>query len=198
MTLLPLFLDLQARPVLLVGGGSVARAKLAALRETGADLRVVATRFSTAFRWEAKGLRLQARPFAPSDLDGVHLVIAATNDPAVNAAIASEARARGIWVNAVDDPPACDAFFASTLRRGPLTLAISTDGAFPGLSRSLRLALESLLPDEGPLHDLTALRARLRQHLPDPAVRTEVLRALLHDFETRYFALPGDDHDRSS
>ena len=181
-----------------MGGGSVARAKLAALRETGADLRVVATRFSTAFRWEAKGLRLQARPFAPSDLDGVHLVIAATNDPAVNAAIASEARARGIWVNAVDDPPACDAFFASTLRRGPLTLAISTDGAFPGLSRSLRLALESLLPDERPLHDLTALRARLRQRLPDPAVRTKVLRALLHDFETRYFALPGDDHDRSS
>src|SRR5690348_6011835 len=126
MTLLPLFLDLARRPVLLVGGGSVARAKLAALREAGADLRIVATRFSTAFRWEARGLRLQSRPFAPSDLDGVQLVIAATNDAVVNAAIAAEARARGIWVNAVDDPPACDAYFASTLRRGPLTLAISS------------------------------------------------------------------------
>jgi siroheme synthase-like protein len=184
--------------VLLVGGGSVAWAKLAALKEAGADLRIVATRFSTAFRWEARGIRLQERPFAPSDLEGARLVIAATNDPTVNAAIASEARARGIWVNAVDDPLACDAFFASTLRRGPVTLAISTDGAFPGLSRSLRLALESLLPDEGPLHDLTALRARLRQRLPDPAARARALRALLHDFETRYFALPGDDHDRSS
>jgi siroheme synthase-like protein len=155
-------------------------------------------RFSTAFHWEAKGLRLSTRPFAPSDLDGVQLVIAATNDAATNAAIASEARARSIWVNAVDDPPACDAFFAATLRRGPLTLAISTDGAFPGLSRSLRLALESLLPDEDPLHELTALRARLRQRLPDSAARSRALRALLHDFETRYFALNGDDHDRSS
>ena len=198
MTLLPLFLDLARRPVLLVGGGSVARAKLATLKEAGADLRVVATRFSAAFHWEAKGLRLRTRPFAPSDLDGVQLVIAATNDTAVNATIASEARARGIWVNAVDDPPACDAYFASTLRRGPLTLAISSDGAFPGLSRSLRLALESLLPDESPLHDLTALRARLRRRLPDTGARTRALRSLLHDFETRYLALNGDDHDRSS
>lgn len=181
--------------MLLVGGGSVARAKLAALKEAEADLRIVATRFSTAFRWEARGLRLHTRAFAPADLDGVQLVIAATNDPAVNATIAAEARARGIWVNAVDDPPACDAFFASTLRRGPLHLAISTHGAFPGLSRSLRLALESLLPDEPSLHAFTALRARLRERLPDPTARTEALRALLRDFESRYFALPGDPHD---
>ncbi|HTL97178.1 MAG TPA: bifunctional precorrin-2 dehydrogenase/sirohydrochlorin ferrochelatase [Holophagaceae bacterium] len=192
MSLLPLFLDLKTRPVLLVGGGSVARAKLAALREAGADLRIVATRFSTSFRWEARGLRLRTRPFKPSDLDGIQLAVAATNDPAVNAAIASEARARGVWINAVDDPAACDAYFASTLRRGPLRLAISTDGAFPGLSRSLRLALEALFPDEAALHDLAALRARLRERLPDPAARTAALRTLLHDFETRHLALSGD------
>ena len=182
--------------MLLVGGGSVARAKLAALREAGADLRIVATRFSTSFRWEARGLRLRTRPFEPSDLDGVQLAVAATNDPAVNAAIATEARARGVWINAVDDPSACDAFFASTLRRGPLRLAISTDGAFPGLSRSLRLALETLFPDEASLHDLAALRARLRTRLPDPAARTAALRGLLHDFETRHLALSGDTHEQ--
>ena len=197
MTLFPLFLDLNARPVLLVGGGSVARAKLAALREAGADLRIVAARVSGAFRRDAEGLVLHERPFAPADLDGVQLAIAATNDPAANAAIAAAARARGIWINAVDDPEACDAFFASTLRRGPLHLAISTHGAFPGLSRSLRLALEDLLPDEPPLHDLTALRARLRERLPDPAARTDALRALLRDFESRHLALPGDSHDHA-
>jgi len=195
MSLLPLFLDLRSKPVLLVGGGSVARAKLAALREAKADLRIVATRFSTAFRWEARGLRLQERPFEASDLDGAQLVIAATNDPAVNAAIAEEARRRGIWINAVDDPGACDAFFASTLRRGPVQLAISTHGAFPGLSRSLRLALDSLLPDDALLRDFAALRARLRERLPDAAQRTDALRALLHEFETRHLSLHGDDHD---
>lgn len=181
--------------MLLVGGGSVARAKLAQLREAKADLRIVATRFSTAFVWEAKGLRLEQRPFSPADLEGVQLVVAATNDASVNAAIAVEARARGIWINAVDDPSACDAFFASTLRRGPVQLAVSTHGAFPGLSRSLRLALESLLPDEGALRDFAALRARLRARLPDPASRADALRALLRDFETRHLSLHGDDHD---
>lgn len=182
--------------MLLAGGGSVARAKLAQLREAGADLRIVATRFSTAFEWEARGLKLHTRPFKPSDLDGIQLVVAATNDPAVNAAIATEARARGIWVNAVDDPPACDAYFASTFRRGPVQLAISTQGSFPGLSRSLRLALESLFPDLRLLRDFTALRDRLKERLPDSAARTRALRALLRDFESAYLALPGDDHDR--
>ena len=181
--------------MLLVGGGSVARAKLAQLREAEADLRIVATRFSTAFEWAARGLRLQQRAFAPADLDGVQLVVAATNDAALNAAIAAEARARAIWINAVDDPSACDAFFASTLRRGPVQLAVSTHGAFPGLSRSLRLALESLFPDEAQLHDFAALRARLKARLPDPAARTEALRALLRDFEARHLSLHGDDHD---
>ena len=181
--------------MLLVGGGSVARAKLAALKEAKADLRIVATRFSTGFAWEAKGLRLHRRPFEPADLDGVQLVVAATNDASVNAAIANEARARGIWINAVDDPAACDAFFASTLRRGPVQLALSTHGAFPGLSRSLRLALESLFPDEASLRDFAALRARLKARLPDPAARAEALRALLRDFEARHLSLHGDDHD---
>ncbi len=184
--------------MLLAGGGAVARDKLRALREAGAELRLVATRFSEGFRREAEGLALHERPFEPSDLDGIHLAIAATNDPEANAAIATAARARGIWINAVDDTPSCDAYFASTLRRGPLHLAISTEGAFPGLSRSLRLALEELLPDEAPLDRLAEIRARLRRRLPDPAARAHALRALLHDFETLYFALHGEAHDPAS
>ena len=184
--------------MLLVGGGSVARAKLAALKEAKADLRIVAKRFSAAFRFEARGLRLQERAFETADLDGAHLVIAATNDPEANAAIAEEARRRGIWINAVDDPAACDAYFASTLNRGPVQLAISTHGAFPGLSRSVRLAFESLIPDDTLLRDFAGLRARLREKLPDAAQRTEALRALLHEFETRHLSLHGDDHDRTA
>jgi siroheme synthase-like protein len=204
MNLLPLFLDLRAKRVLLVGGGSVARDKLRALAGTGCQLRVVALHVSPAFLDLAQGLvlDLHRRRFRPSDLEGVHLVISATNDAAANARIAALARAKGLWVNAVDDPERCDALFASTLRRGPWTLAIGTAGAFPGLSRALREALEALLPaaDEAELHQLAALRAALRRRHPDPATRSQALRDLVGAFARTYLSpspslASGDSHD---
>lgn len=177
--------------MLLVGGGSVAQAKLRALLPTGAALRAVAIHFSETFREEAKGhaLSLHERPFEPGDMNGIHLVIAATNDPEANAAIAAECRLRGIWINAVDDPPSCDVLFASTLRRGPWTLAISTEGAFAGLSRALRLALEDLIPDHDPdLQALVDLREQAKRLPPD--VRSRALLQLLHEFRSIYFPTP--------
>ena len=187
-SLLPLFVDLRQKPLLLVGGGSVAQAKLRALRDAGGAPRIVAAKVSEAFRKDAQGLELHERLFDASDLDGIQLVVSATNDAAANAIISAEARARGIWVNAVDDPAACDVTFASTLRRGPFLVAVSSEGSFPGLSRSLRLSLESLLPasDEGPLRQFALLRDRLRRRLPDPARRSAALRALIHEFEQNY------------
>ena len=121
----------------------------------------------------------------------VRLVVSATNDPEANATLAALARGRGIWVNAVDDPASCDALFASTFRRGPWTVALSTGGAFAGLSRSLRLALEDLLPaeDEALFEELVDLRSRLRTRIPEPAARSAALRGLLKQFEQTYFGL---------
>ena len=191
MTLLPLFLDLKGKRVLLVGGGSVAQAKLRSLLPTSALLRTVAIHFSEAFRKEAEGheVQLLERPFEPGDLDGIHLVIAATNDPDANATIAALCRSRGIWINAVDDPPSCDALFANTLRRGPWTLAISTEGAFAGLSRALRLALEDLIPETDPdLQALVDLRNQAKTLPPD--LRSRALQKLLADFRSTYFPSP--------
>ena len=192
-SLLPLFLDLKDQTVLLVGGGSVALDKVRVLAPTGCRLRLVALAFSPAFRAEAAGLgaSLEERAFREADLEGVRLVVSATNDPEANATLAALARGRGIWVNAVDDPASCDALFASTLRRGPWTVALSTGGAFAGLSRSLRLALEDLLPagDEDLFAELVDLRSRLRTRLPDPGARSAALRGLLQDFEQTYFGL---------
>lgn len=174
-----------------MGGGSVAQAKLRALLPTGATLRAVAIHFSDDFRKEAEahGVQLHERPFEPNDLDGVHLVVSATNDPAANAHVAAEARPRGIWINAVDDPPSCDALFASILRRGPWTLAISTEGAFAGLSRALRLALEDLIPEADPdLQALVDLRNQAKRLPPD--VRSRALQKLLADFRSIYFPPP--------
>ena len=173
--------------MLVVGAGSVAQAKVRALRPTGCSLRVVALAFSEAFLAEVTGLdaELHDRAFLPADLDGVHLVISATNDPAANAVIAAHARALGLWVNAVDDAASCDALFPSILRRGPFVAAISTEGAFAGLSRAVREALEALVPDETlpEFEALVQMRQELKRALPDPAQRAEVLRTLLRQLQ---------------
>ena len=183
MSLLPLFLDLHGKRVLVVGGGSVAQAKLAALQPTGCRVRAVSLTFSPAFLRELEGFdnERQDRAFHPDDLDGVHLVISATNDPGANRFIAAHARSQGLWVNAVDDAASCDALFPSILRRGPFVAAISTEGAFAGLSRVVREALEGLVPDAAvpEFEALVQLRQQLKQTLPDPRQRAEYLRGIL-------------------
>lgn len=128
---------------------------------------------------------MQDRPFLPGDLDGVHLAVSATGDSSANATISALARERGIWVNAVDDPAACDALFASVLRRGPFVAAISTEGAFAGLSRVLREALEGLVPVAAvpEFEALAALRRDLKRRLPDPEHRARILRSLLEQLQ---------------
>lgn len=173
--------------MLVVGAGSVAQAKLRALRPTGCRLRVVSLAFTPAFLEELEGFEAELRTgaFAPEDLAEAHLVISATNDPDTNAFVAAQARARGLWINAVDDAASCDALFPSVLRRGPFVAAISTEGAFAGLSRVVREALEGLVPDETLLEfeALVRLRQELKRTLPDPARRAEVLRSLLRQLQ---------------
>ena len=192
MSLLPLFLDLHGKRVLVVGGGNVAQAKVQALRTTGCSLRAVSLTFAPAFLEALEGFEVERhlRAFHPDDLDGVHLVISATNDPEANRFIAAHARCQGLWVNAVDDAASCDALFPSILRRGPFVAAISTEGAFAGLSRVVREALEGLVPDATvpEFEALVQLRQQLKQTLPDPHQRAEYLRGIL--WQVQQEALP--------
>lgn len=137
---------------------------------------------------DAHGFTLERRAFRGEDLLGKTLVVSATNDPLLNTAIAGMARNIGIPVNAVDDTPRCDVYFAATFRRGPLTLALGTEGAFPGLSRSVREALDALVPegDADLLQTLTDLRQDLLKRLPDPAARRQVLLQLVETFRSTY------------
>jgi uroporphyrin-III C-methyltransferase/precorrin-2 dehydrogenase/sirohydrochlorin ferrochelatase len=141
--LLPLFLNLAGRRVLLVGGGPVAAAKLGQLLATGADVRVVAP----DVRQEIvdAGVSIERREFVESDLNGVWLVIAAAT-PAANAQVAEAAHARHLFVNAVDDPANATAYLSGVVRRDGVTLAISTRGDAPGLAGLLREALDAVLP----------------------------------------------------
>ena len=141
--LFPVFLKLAARPVLLVGGGPVATAKLDALLDAGARVTVVAP--ETTQRIVDSGVVIHRRPFEPSDLDGAWLVVAAASAD-VNREVSSAAEQRRVFVNAVDDPPNASAYLGGVFRRGGITVAISTDGKAPALASLIRQALESLLP----------------------------------------------------
>jgi uroporphyrin-III C-methyltransferase / precorrin-2 dehydrogenase / sirohydrochlorin ferrochelatase len=143
MELLPVFLKVGGRRVLLVGGGPVAASKLDALRRAGADVSVVAPVVDASIA-EA-GVTIEHRPFEPRDLDGVWLVVAAATPP-VNSAVAREAERRRIFVNAVDDPPNASAYLGGVVRRAGVTIAISTGGESPALAGVLREAIDAMLP----------------------------------------------------
>ncbi|GAB1406380.1 siroheme synthase CysG [Thermomonas brevis] len=186
--LFPLFLDLRGRRVLVVGGGAVAARKVAALREAGAEVAVGAPVLSFALAALARdgAIAHLHGQFVDDWLDGAWLVIAATDDPAVNRAVAAAASARRIWANVVDDAELATAQLPARVRRGPLQLAISSGGHAPMLARHLRAQLERQLDDSwGALATLLAdWRGRIRERLPDTAARRRwferLLAGLLH------------------
>ena len=148
--LLPLFLDLVGRDVLLVGGGPVASAKLRQLLAAGARVRVVSPLVLADIDRVSQSADVQIvlRTFQPSDLDGVWLVVAAAT-PDVNRAVANAAEARRVFVNAVDDPANATAYLSGVVRRDGVTMAISTSGDAPALTSLVREGLDAVLP-----HDL--------------------------------------------
>ncbi len=181
--LLPLFLRLQGRRVVLVGAGRVAEGKLRALLEAGADVTVVAPEARPAIASSA--VSLVRRAFEPSDLDGAWLAVSAA-PPEVNRAVVAAAEARRIFVNAVDDPASATAFAGGVVRRGGVTAAISTSGAAPALAGLLREGLEALLPRD--LGSWTALARELRRGWREEGVAMERRRPLLLEALNRLYA----------
>jgi len=140
----PIFLDLDGQPVVVIGGGAVAERKIEALIAASARITVVSPEVTPAIAaWAAEGrLTIALRPYRGGDLAGVRLAYAATSDMAVNQAVRDEARAGGVWLNAVDRPALCDFISPATVRRGDLTLAVSTNGRAPALAKQIRQDLE--------------------------------------------------------
>ena len=137
MRYLPLFLDLERRPVLVVGAGEVALRKLETLARAGAAVRIVALQVNPAVAELAAthGYPLAQRPYGPADLDGVWVVIAATGDAQLNVELSAACEARRIFLNVVDDTPRCSAIFPSIVDRDPLLVAVSSAGQSPTLAR---------------------------------------------------------------
>jgi precorrin-2 dehydrogenase/sirohydrochlorin ferrochelatase len=163
----PLMLDVRERPALVVGGDAIAAEKAAALAASGAHVTALSPTFGEemqALADEGK-VTLRARAYQRGDLAGAFVVIAATtDDPALTEEIWAEARERGQLLNVVDVPARCSFIIPSVLRRGQLTIAVSTEGASPGLAKRIRQRLEALFPPAyGPyLRLAAAARSRLR------------------------------------
>jgi len=182
MSLFPMFLKLSGRPCLVVGAGRIALEKIESLLPTGATITFVAPEALPRIEaLAAEGrIRWTQREFQPRDLDGILLVIAATATPSVNHAVYEEATRRGILCNAVDDPPFCDFYFGSVVRRGDLQIAISTNGDSPALSQRLRREIDAQLPaDLGRwLAQLGEVRREVLTLQPAGEARKQLLHAL--------------------
>jgi precorrin-2 dehydrogenase / sirohydrochlorin ferrochelatase len=158
VVLYPIFLDLSGRRCVVVGGGEVAGRKARKLLQARAEVVVIAPEVRPEL--ESVAAEVHRRPYEQGDLEGAYLAFAATDAREVNAAVAEEAKGRGIPVNVADRPSVGDFALPSTLRRGRLQVAVSTGGASPTLAREIRGELEVLFGPEwaGVVEELHASR----------------------------------------
>jgi uroporphyrin-III C-methyltransferase / precorrin-2 dehydrogenase / sirohydrochlorin ferrochelatase len=181
--LLPLFLNVAGRRVLLVGGGPVAAAKLRQLLASAASVHVVSPAVVEDIEraGASAAVRISRRGFEPADLDDVWLAVAAAT-PEVNRQVAEAAESRRVFVNAVDDPANATAFLSGVVRREGVTLAISTSGEAPGLTALLRQGIDELLPRRDLASWIRAAREERRrwkaEGVPMDARRPLLLEAL--------------------
>ena len=171
MDFLPLFHNLKNAPVLVIGGGEVALRKARLLADAGAVPRVVTREAldEVSVLVARQGGELHLRDYREEDLEGVRLVVAATDDEPLNAMVSCQAKARGIPVNVVDAPELCSVIFPAIVDRSPLMVAVSSGGDAPVLARLIRARIETWIPAAyGQLAGLAKnFRSRVKAALPD-------------------------------
>ena len=182
MRYFPLFADLRGRRVLVVGGGEVAERKVRLLVEAGADVQVVSPELSPWLASRERGsVTWIATQFDTSQLAGVVLVVAATNDAAVNAQVSEAARAANVFANVVDDAERSSVIVPAIVDRSPLVIAISSGGVAPVLARLVRERIEVLV--DGSFGTLAAMlerwRSRIKAALPDISRRRRFYESLV-------------------
>jgi precorrin-2 dehydrogenase/sirohydrochlorin ferrochelatase len=175
----PLFLDLQGRPVLVVGGGVVAERKAESLLAAGAVVHLVAPDVTPSLA--TLTIRIQQRKFVEADLDGMVLVISATDDRAAQEQIAAAARARNIPINTVDQPDLCDFIVPAIVRKGDVVLAISTSGRSPALAAALRARLERVITEDvaRAARILGEVRNEVHSRFRDPDRRKQIFEGIV-------------------
>jgi precorrin-2 dehydrogenase/sirohydrochlorin ferrochelatase len=179
----PLFLDLQDRRVLVVGGGAVAERKVESLLAAGAAVILVSPVVTSSLTELASSntIQLRLRRFVELDLDGMVLVVSATDDPAAQEQIAAAARSRNIPINTVDQPKLCDFIVPAIVRKGDIVVAISTSGRSPALAAALRARLETVITDDAAraARVLGEVRNEVHARFPEPERRKQVFETIV-------------------
>ena len=173
----PLYLNIEARKSVVVGGGEVAYRKACGLKDAGSNVTVISPEFCDYFL-KPDDLTLIKRKYERNDINGATIVIASTNDRETNRQVYTDASAQNIPVNIVDQPDLCSFIVPSVIRRGDLCISISTGGTGPALSKSIRLTLEEHFGPE--YTDYTELLSNMRQvvlsTIADGAKRRKILK----------------------
>ena len=180
----PVFLDIAGKPVIVIGGGSIAHQKVVGLLKAGADVTVVSPQLNEEMASLAMAGRFNhiERDYEPGNLEGYVLAFVATDDRSVNATVAAEGKERRVWVNAVDDPPYCDFIMPGIAQQGDLIVAVSTSGTSPAMARKMREEIEAFLTEDWAL--MLELAAEVRGELRE--------RGILVDSEVWNRALDAD------
>lgn len=184
-TYYPVFLDLRGRLCLVAGGGLVAQRKVESLLAAGARVRVVSPELTDKLAKAAASGKIEhsAAEYSAKELDGACLVIGATSSPETNAQIHRDCLERGIPVNIVDAPKLCTFILPAVLRRGPLSIAISTGGTSPAWAAKIRRSLEKQFGEEYAtlLEVIGKWRKIINSEITDPVRRGEILSFLADD-----------------
>jgi len=185
MSLFPMFLKLTARRCVVVGAGTIAEGKIESLLQAEAQVTVVAPEALPRVREWAEGgdITWVRREYGEGDLAGAFLAVAATATPEVNRAVFAEAQERGVLINAVDDPPFCDFYFPSIVKRGELQIAVSTAGESPALAQRLRKEINAALPVD--VGEWLMELGRLRREVTAVEPIGEPRKQLLHELAQR-------------
>jgi precorrin-2 dehydrogenase/sirohydrochlorin ferrochelatase len=180
----PVNLDITDRNCLVVGGGSVASRKVATLLSCGAAVTVVSPRVCDRLnQLAAEGaIRLNKRPYDRADLEGMFLVIGATDDEDVNRKVSRDAEAHRMLCNIADRPGICNFILPSIVRRGDLILTISTSGSSPAFAKKMRQCLESQFGEEYAdfLRLMAAVRKKLLNQAHAPEAHKPLFEALIN------------------
>jgi len=180
MSYYPILVRLHGMKVVIVGGGVVAQRKIDTLLAYDADVHVVALDLTPKLRTylEEQRIKLSGHEFEDRHLDGAFIVIAATDDPLLNRQVSERASARGLLINAVDQPADCNFFVPSILRRGDLTVAVSTSGKSPAFAKKVREGLEERFGDE--YGSFLILMGCLREEILEKRLSQEENRRIFH------------------
>src|SRR3954468_4615984 len=179
----PIYLDIEERNVVIVGGGNVCARKAETMMKYGARVTIVSPEFTDEIeQWARDGaLAIKRKPYETADIEGANIVIASTDDQNVNEQIAADCRARRIPVNVVDVTPLCEFIVPAIIEKGSIQIAVSTGGKSPALARTLKEDLQRAIgPEYAEVNDvLGSLRDSAKSVLPTDVDRKRFFDAII-------------------